>query len=116
MAAPAFPASSAASSAAGVAMVVFGIIGVFVEGGFMNTLLNFYQLFFGALTVGLESHRPLLAPELKSFLFEYFGFLFTLVGRGCFYVLVGVLIVTAAPWTNFFVGCFTIGTGFASLW
>lgn len=106
----------AASFLAGVAMVVFGIIGVFVEGGFMNTLLNFYQLLFGALTVGLESHRPLLAPELKRFLFEYFRFLFTLVGRGCFYVLVGVLIVTAAPWTNFLVGCFTIGTGFASLW
>lgn len=100
----------------GVAMVVFGTVGVFAEGGFMTTLLNLYQVLFGALTVGLESHHPVLSSDVKAFLFDYFRFLFTLVGRGCFYVLVGVLIVTASPWTNFFVGCFTIGTGFASLW
>jgi hypothetical protein len=101
---------------AGTVMCLFGIIGIFLEGGFMNTLINFYQLGFGLLTIGLESSKPFLDPKLKMFLFEYFRFLFTLEGRGMFYILVGLLIMSAAPWTNFFVGLFTIGTGAASLY
>jgi hypothetical protein len=96
-------------------MVVFGTFGVFVEGGFVNTLLNLYQVLFGLLIVGLESQKPVLQSELKTFLFEYFRFLFTLFGRGCFYVLVGVVVMAANPWTNFFVGAFTTIVGFASL-
>ena len=105
-----------ASFLAGLAMAAFGIIGVFVSGGFMNTTLNLYQLGFGLLTLGLESHKQLLAPEQKAFLFEYFRFMFTLTGRGCFYVLVGVLVSSANPWPNFFVGTFTLGVGVASLY
>lgn len=100
----------------GSSMVVCGIYGIFVEGGFMNTLINFYQVGFGVLTVGLESHKALFSPGFKDFLFEYFRFLFTLFGRGFFYILVGVVILSANPWWfNFFVGAFAVGTGVASL-
>ena len=34
----------AACFISGVAMTVFGALGIFVTGGFMNTLLNFYQV------------------------------------------------------------------------
>ena len=105
-----------ASFVAGAAMIFFGITGVFVTGGFMNTLINFYQLGFGLLTVGLESNKELLSKEFKAFLFEYFRFMFTLVGRGCFYILAGILLTAAHPWPNFFVGIFTLGTGFASIY
>ena len=42
--------------------------------------------------------------------------MFTLVGRGCFYVLVGIVVTVANPWPNFFVGIWTVGTGLASLY
>jgi hypothetical protein len=74
------------------------------------------QLGFGLLTIGLEAHRPVIDTELRKFLFEYFRFLFTLSGRGCFYILIGVIILSSRPWTNFLVGVYTTGTGVASLY
>lgn len=68
------------------------------------------------MTIGLEAHKPLLSTELRKFLFEYFRFLFTLVGRGAFYILVGIIVLSSQPWTNFLVGAFTTGTGVASLY
>jgi len=96
-------------------MTFFGILNVFVEGGIVNTLFNFYQLGFGIVTLGLESHKPIINSDFKSFLFEYFRFMFTLVGRGCFYLLVGILITCTKPWTNYFVGMYTMATGVAAL-
>jgi hypothetical protein len=101
---------------AGTGMVFFGVVGIFMEGGIMNTLINFYQLGFGLLTIGLESSKPFLDPSFKAFLFEYFRFLFTLDGRGMFYVLVGLLIMSAAPIFNFFVGIGVMATGIAALY
>jgi len=104
-----------ANCIAGMSMVVFGTLGVFITGGVMNTLINFYQIGFGLLICGLESSKPWMSVEVQKFLLEYFRFMFTMTGRGCFYILAGVLIAVSAPWTNFVVGVYTVGTGVASL-
>jgi len=104
-----------ANCIAGMAMVVFGVLGIFLVGGVMNTLINFYEVGFGLIICGLESSKPWMSPEVNKFLFEYFKFMFTMSGRGMFYILAGVLITVSAPWTNFVVGVYTIGTGLTSL-
>ncbi len=57
-----------ASFIAGLAMSLFGVIGIFVEGGFGNTLINFYQLGFGLITIALESHKHEWTADWRKFL------------------------------------------------
>jgi hypothetical protein len=51
-------------------MAFFGVVGIFVEGGFMNTLINFYQVRGMCLSAFTHSFVYRKAPER----YRYFQF------------------------------------------
>ena len=130
------------SFAGGAAMVVNGTLGIFGNGGMMNTLINFYEVAFGLLAVCLEGNHQVSQPtylsltnatvscsthtrpcplqklpeQLKAFLFEWVHLVTMLTGRGIVYVLIGGIITAAQPWTNMIVGLYVVFIGFMNMY
>lgn len=104
------------SFAGGVAMVANGVLGVFANGGFMNTLINCYEVAFGMLAVALEGKHEQMPESLKSFLFEWCHLVTMLTGRGILYMLIGGIITAAKPWTNLVVGLYVVFIGVVSVY
>ncbi|KAI7828079.1 COPI associated protein-domain-containing protein [Gamsiella multidivaricata] len=85
-------------------LLVLGGIVLFVDIGSWNSgILGVFIVIFGLLTFLLEFSIP------ESIVYNM-GFMFSLLGRGIFYVCMGVLCLSWR-WFNILVGCFVMLTG-----
>ncbi|KAL1954373.1 hypothetical protein VTO42DRAFT_1239 [Malbranchea cinnamomea] len=73
--------------AVGVIMVLGGI-SQFFPIGFRSIIVGIYVILFGLATGGLE-----LLPNVPPALSRHASFLFSFLGRGIFYIFVGVLML-----------------------
>lgn len=69
------------------ALMVFGGISQFFYPSVRNIVVGIYVILFGAATALLEFQIP---PQLS----RHASFLFSFIGRGVFYVFVGVLLLS----------------------
>ncbi|KAF9325498.1 Late Golgi vesicles protein [Podila minutissima] len=86
-------------------LIILGGILLFVHNGSWNSsILGVFIVLFGLLTFALEFAIP-------ETLVYNLGFMFSLLGRGCFYVSMGLLTL-AWKWFNIVVGCIIMIIGF----
>ncbi|KAG8918066.1 hypothetical protein FRC01_002058 [Tulasnella sp. 417] len=60
-----------------------------------SIIIGVYATLFGGTVIGLEVYD--LPSNYQAILYRYAGFLYSFVGRGVFYILVGVLITGSSP-------------------
>ncbi|KAG9007067.1 hypothetical protein FRB90_009572 [Tulasnella sp. 427] len=78
----------------GAAMIT-GAVFQFIWHSFSSIIIGVYAVLFGATVLGLELYN--LPSNYQAILYRYAGFLYSFVGRGVFYILVGVLITGSSP-------------------
>ncbi|KAG0027588.1 Late Golgi vesicles protein [Podila clonocystis] len=85
-------------------LIVLGGILLFVNNKSWNSsILGVFIVLFGLMTFALEFAIP-------EALVYNLGFMFSLLGRGCFYISIGLLTL-AWKWFNILVGCFIMAIG-----
>ncbi|CAO3571793.1 unnamed protein product [Mortierella alpina] len=85
-------------------LIILGGILLFVHIGSWNSgILGVFIVFFGLLTFALEFTIP------ESIVYNL-GFMFSLLGRGLFYVGTGILVLSWR-WFNILVGCLIMAVG-----
>ncbi|KAG9020827.1 hypothetical protein FS837_007859 [Tulasnella sp. UAMH 9824] len=60
-----------------------------------SIIIGVYAVLFGGTVITLEVYN--LPSNYQGILYRYAGFLYSFVGRGVFYILVGVLITGSSP-------------------
>ncbi|WWD16151.1 hypothetical protein CI109_100576 [Kwoniella shandongensis] len=70
---------------------VAGAIGSLINHSFSSIIIGIYEVIAGALIVFLEVRPP--TEEQKALVHKYASFLHSFVGRGVFYLLLGVLML-----------------------
>ncbi|KAG8944281.1 hypothetical protein FRC04_002077 [Tulasnella sp. 424] len=72
----------------GAIMMIGAVYAVTLE-SFSSMIIGVYTAVFATIVIGMELYP--LQSKHKKFLFRYAGFLYSLAGRGVFYILVGLL-------------------------
>lgn len=86
------------STLGGMCMMVTAVLGLMWRSGTVKSLVQVYFFIFGGTILVLEmSHGMFAKPEYKAFLHEYFHFVFTLYGRGLFYIFCTSLLLAQWP-------------------
>ncbi|EIW70201.1 hypothetical protein M231_01642 [Tremella mesenterica] len=79
-----------------VNMVVGGVaiaggVGSLIHHSFSSIIIGIYEVVAGAITIFLEIRKP--TEEHKALVHKYASFMHSFIGRGVFYVLLGVLML-----------------------
>ncbi|KIO28442.1 hypothetical protein M407DRAFT_242991 [Tulasnella calospora MUT 4182] len=77
------------------ACMITGAVFQFLWHSFSSIIIGVYAVLFGGTVIGLEVYN--LPSNYQTILYRYAGFLYSFVGRGVFYILVGVLITGTSP-------------------
>lgn len=77
------------------ASMITGAVFQFIAHSFSNIIIGVYAALFGTTVIGLEFYTP--PSNYQAIIYRYAGFLYSFVGRGVFYILVGVLITGSMP-------------------
>ncbi|KAF9972650.1 Late Golgi vesicles protein [Actinomortierella ambigua] len=85
-------------------LIILGGVLLFVDRpSWSNGIVGFFMVVFGVLTFLLE----FVIPETLVY---NLGFMFSLIGRGFFYIVIGLLCLSW-KWFNILVGCFIMAAG-----
>mmetsp|Transcript_3973 Transcript_3973/g.5524 ORF Transcript_3973/g.5524 Transcript_3973/m.5524 type:complete len:264 (+) Transcript_3973:73-864(+) len=90
------------SFAAGVAMCSSGLFGFFTQLfslSVMHAMVELYVLCFGIVALIIDAQEVLCPANRRAAIYKYAKFMFTLWGKGLFYLFVGSLMI--AQWSMF---------------
>ncbi|KAI9637952.1 Golgi apparatus membrane protein TVP15 [Dioszegia hungarica] len=72
-------------------LMIAGGVGSLINHSFSSIIIGVYELLFGVVTIGLEIQVP--TEEQKALVHKYASFIHSFVGRGVYYLLLGVLML-----------------------
>jgi len=77
-------------------LLITDSVGHLILHSFSDIIIGIYGILFGALLIALEVYTP--PPNYVLTLYRYASFLFSFVGRGVSYILVGSLVLNHDTW------------------
>ncbi|KAK1925088.1 Golgi apparatus membrane protein TVP15 [Papiliotrema laurentii] len=72
-------------------VAIAGGVGSLIHHSFSSIIIGIYEVLAGAITIFLEIRAP--TEEQKALIHKYASFMHSFVGRGVFYLLLGVLML-----------------------
>ncbi|BEI81722.1 hypothetical protein CcaverHIS002_0208820 [Cutaneotrichosporon cavernicola] len=72
-------------------LMIAGAVGCFINLSFSSIIIGIYEILAGVVVLGMEVRQP--SEQGKALVSHYASFMHSFIGRGVFYILMGVLLL-----------------------